>query len=58
MIIFVLVFFLGGVVVIWNFQGQGLNPRHGSDPSCCSDPAGSLSQCTARELPGLFFKSG
>ena len=32
-------------------QGQGLNPHHGSDPSCCSDSAGSLTHCATKELP-------
>ena len=41
-----------------NFPGQGLNPHHRSDPSRCSDNAGSLTHCTTRELPDLPIESG
>ena len=38
------------------FPGQGLNPCHDRDPSCCSDNMGSLTCCTTRELlPVTFF---
>ena len=43
--------FFAGVLVfchgIWKFPVQGLNPRHSSNPSCCSDKAGSLSGSTS-----------
>ena len=35
---------------IQTFLGQGLNPCHCSDPSCCSDNARSLSCCITREF--------
>ena len=37
------------VCTTWKFLGWGSNPRHSSDPSCCSDTR-SLTCCTAREL--------
>ena len=37
------------------FLGQGLNPRHSSDPSHFSDNASSLTCCTTRELTFLSF---
>ena len=41
------------------FQGQGLNPRHGRDLSCCSDCARSLTPCAAREQPvSVLLTSG
>lgn len=33
------------------FPNQGLNPSHGSNPSCCSDSAGSLTCCDTGEHP-------
>ena len=36
---------------MWKFLGQGLNPRHSSNQSHCSDSAGALTCCTAREPP-------
>ena len=41
----------------WKFPGQGLNPRHRSDPSHCSDNPGSLTHCTTRELPAFILLS-
>ena len=35
---------------MWKFLSQGWNPCHGSDPSCFSDNARSLTCCTTREL--------
>ena len=32
------------------FQGQGLNPRHSSDPNSCRDNTGSLTRWATREL--------
>ena len=40
---------------MWKFPGRGSNPGHSSDPSCCSDIAGSLTHCATRELPGFIF---
>ena len=37
------------------FLGQGSNPSHRSDLSCCSDNTGSLTHCTTRELPQIFI---
>ena len=36
---------------MWKFLGQELNSSHSSDPSHCSDSAGSLTHCTTREIP-------
>ena len=35
---------------MWKFLGRGLNWRHSSNPSCCSDNAGPLTHCATREL--------
>ena len=35
---------------IQSFLGEGSNPRYSSDPSCCSNVAGSLTCCTTREF--------
>ena len=35
---------------MWTFPGQGLDLRHSSDPSCCSDTTRSLTHCATREL--------
>ena len=40
---------------MWKFWGQGVNPRHRSNPSCYSDNAGSLTYCTTRELHFFFL---
>ena len=45
-----LFFFFGCSRDIWKFPGQGLNPYHSSDPSCCNDNRGSLTRCTTGEL--------
>ena len=42
--------FIGCIHVVWTFPGQGLTPRHSNNLSCCSDPAGSLTACSTREL--------
>jgi len=34
----------------WKFLGQGLNPCHSKQLSCCSDNARSLTHCATREL--------
>ena len=34
---------------MWKFPGQGSNPCCSDDPSHCSDNAGSLTSCAARE---------
>ena len=41
--------FFGRTHSIWKFQAQGWNPRHSSD----SD--GSLTYCTTRDLPKIWF---
>ena len=38
------------------FLGQGLNPRHSSDPNHSSDNTRSWIHCTTRELPPNFLK--
>ena len=43
-------FCFGYIFNMWKFLGQGLNLRYSSDPSRCSDNAGSLMHCTAAEL--------
>ena len=44
-------FVFGHTHGMWKFPGQGLNPCHNSDPSCCSDNAGSLIFfCATEEL--------
>ena len=40
---------------VQKFPGQELNLHHSSDPSCCSDNAGSLTHSTTRELPVSFY---
>ena len=40
----------GQALSMWKFLGQGLNPCHSSDLNPCSDNAGSLTHCAAREL--------
>ena len=34
---------------MWKFLAQGWNPHHSSNPSSCSDSAGSLTHCTTRD---------
>ena len=36
--------FIGHAHSMWKFQGQGLNPRHSSDPNHSTDNAGSLNR--------------
>ena len=38
------------------FPGQGSNLHHSSDPSSCSDKAGSLTCCATGKLPYVFIK--
>ena len=47
--------FLGYAYSMWKFPGQGLNPRHSSNPSLCNDNARSLTHCIRRELPLFLF---
>ena len=42
--------FLGGWQGMWKSLGQGLNPRHSSNPSCWRDNARSLTCCVTREF--------
>ena len=53
-VFFCFVFFLAKHNM-WKFLGQGLNLSHSSDPSHCSDHAGSLIHCST-ELH-LHFKT-
>ena len=46
---------LGDTHGMWKFLGQGLNLYPSSDPSCCSDSAGSLTHCVKGELPILLI---
>ena len=39
----------------WKLLGQGSNPCHSSNLSCCSDNARSLTSCTTREFFFLSF---
>lgn len=50
---FVLFFWLH--CTMWKFLGQGSNPHHSSNPSCCSDNTGSLTCCATGEILALFF---
>ena len=38
----ILFYLFGHAYSIWKFLGQGSNPCHNIDPSCCSDNAGYL----------------
>ena len=49
-----LTLFFGYTCGTWKFLGQGLDMRHGSASSQCSDNAGSLTHCTTRKLHDLF----
>ena len=51
-------FFFACAHGMWKFAGQGLNSWHSSDPSCCSDNAGSLTLCATGEFWGHFFWGG
>ena len=42
--------FFGRTLGMWKFLRQGSNPCHSSDPSRCSDNAGSLNGCATRKL--------
>ena len=42
--------FFGYACGMCKFQGERLNPHHGSDPSHCSDNARFLTHCVTREL--------
>ena len=46
-LVFVSVF--GHFHSMWKFLGQGTNLCYSSNPSCCSDNAGSLTYHTTRE---------
>ena len=50
-----LLLFSGCICGTWKFLGQGLNPHHSNDPSCCSDNAGSLTHYAIREILGGFY---
>ena len=39
----------------WKCPCQGSNPHHITDPSCCTDNAGSLTHCAIRALLFFFF---
>ena len=40
-VLYMHLFFFGRTCSTQNFLGQGLNPHHSSDPTCCSDTARS-----------------
>ena len=44
------------LLCLWHVEilRQGTKPIHSSNPSCCSDAAGSLTCYTTRELPIYF----
>ena len=46
--------FFGHAHGIWKFPGQGLNPRHCSYPSCCSDNTTSLTRFSTKEFPSQW----
>ena len=48
-------FLIGGSCDMGKFTGKGSNLSHSSNPSCCSDNAGSLTPCTARKPWHCFF---
>ena len=52
---FNLKFFFACAHGVQKFLVQGLNLRHSSDSSHCSDNAGSLTCCTTSELQGNIF---
>ena len=49
---FIYLFIVGHVM--WKFLGQGSNPHHSSDPSCCTDDAGPSTCYVTRELLHSF----
>ena len=51
--LFVCLFVFGHANTMWKIPGQGSNPHHSSNPSCCRDNAGSSTHCTTRELLAL-----
>ena len=56
MVIYMRFFFLDAPPPsMWKFLGQGLNPRHCSNWSHCSDNVSSLTRCTTRELLTVIF---
>ena len=48
--------FFGCVCILWKFPGQGSNSCHSSDPRLCRDNTGSITCCTARELPRTVIR--
>ena len=48
-------FFFGHAWGRWKFPDQGWNPCHSSNPTHCSDNAGSLTCWATRELQQLIF---
>ena len=46
---FILIYSIRLFATLCKFPGQGLNPRHSSDLNCCSDNAGPLTPCAAKE---------
>ena len=48
-------YFFGHAHGIWKIPGQGSKLHHSSNPSCCSDNAGSLTHWATRELPLPVF---
>ena len=40
---------------MWEFLGQGSNPRHSHGPSCCRGDDGSLTCCATGEFQHLFL---
>ena len=50
-------FFFGGTQGTWMFLGQGSNPSHSCDPSCCRDNAGSLTCWATAGTPFAYFFS-
>ena len=39
---------------MWTFLGQGSNPAHSSNPSCCSDNAESLNALLLKRMNFIF----
>ena len=50
---FFFLFFSGCICDMCKFLSQVSNPCHSSNPSHCSDSAGSLTYCTTRELQSI-----
>ena len=55
LVLFFFFFFFSVRPETWNFLGQGSNPSHNSDPSCCSENTGSLTCCTTRNSSLILF---